>query len=82
MKVFYSFDVKSSCPIDNKGDHYEFTVESDRAIDVEAIKMLIEDLESMERYQEYLTDHAARALRSKVVSVGWHSGVRVECHCP
>tara|TARA_Y100000401_G_C8307481_1_gene217799 strand:- start:953 stop:1192 length:240 start_codon:yes stop_codon:yes gene_type:complete len=77
MRVTYAFKMQAVCPVDKKKDVYEVEVISDRTIPVEDILRLTKD--QPEAFQETLTENLARLLGAKVISTGWHSGVKTVC---
>ena len=77
MRVTYTLTMEAVCPIDKKKDVYEVEVISDRTIPVERILGLTKD--QPEGFQEDLTENLARLLGARVISTGWHSGVKTVC---
>tara|TARA_Y100000401_G_C8303457_1_gene215541 strand:- start:839 stop:1057 length:219 start_codon:yes stop_codon:yes gene_type:complete len=69
--------MQAVCPVDKKNDAYEVQVISDRTIPVERILELTKD--QPEGFQEDLTENLARLLGARVISTGWHSGVKTVC---
>ena len=77
MRVTYSLKVQAICPVDKKNDTYQIDIVADRAIPVEDILRLTKD--RPEAYQETITENLARLLGAKVISTGFHSGVKTVC---
>jgi len=77
MRVTYTFTIEAVCPVDKKKDVYEVEVISDRTIPVEDILRFTKD--QPEAFQETLTENLARLLGARVISTGWHSGVKTVC---
>ena len=77
MRVTYTLTMEAVCPVDKKKDVYEVEVISDRTIPVEDILWLTKD--QPEAFQETLTENLARLLGARVISTGWHSGVKTVC---
>lgn len=77
MRVKYLLKMQAVCPIDKKKDVYQVEIISDRTISVERILELTKD--QPEAFQEVLTENLARMLGAKVISTGWHSGVKTVC---
>ena len=77
MRVTYSLTIQAVCPVDKKKDVYEVEVIADRTIPVEDILRLTQD--QPEAFQETLTENLARLLGAKVISIGYHSGVKTVC---
>jgi hypothetical protein len=84
MRCIYEVEVRAKCPV-NKDDTdlYAFKIEAEALIEVEKIiAFFAAQAIKNEIYQEELTRHCAVTLGAKVVSVGWHSGVKVTCEAP
>ena len=77
MRVTYTLTMQAACPVDGKKDVYQVEVISDRTIPVERILELTKD--QPEGFQEDLTKNLARLLGARVISTGWHSGVKTVC---
>ena len=77
MRVTYTLTMEAVCPVDKKKAVYEVEVISDRTIPVEDILRLTKD--QPEGFQEDLTENLARLLGARVISTGWHSGVKTVC---
>lgn len=77
----YELEVRAQCPVNpNDTDLYAFTIESETMIEVEKIvAFFATHARRQEVFQEVLTQRCAVALGARVVSVGWHSGVKVTC---
>ena len=78
MIARHSLQVVARCPVDGAVDIYQVTVETDRTIFVETILAEVARVTAEPMTQEILTDTLSAALRAKVTSVGFHSGVRTE----
>lgn len=76
MRVTHTLTIEASCPVDNKLDVYECTIEASRTIPVEDILKATADLPKA--FQEDITATLARTLGATVRTVGWHSGVKTE----
>lgn len=81
MRCIYKFKARAKCPVDpSKTDVYKFRVVSPGLIPVERILEFLEKNAGENAiFQEELTEKCALALGAAVTSVGWHSGVKVEC---
>ena len=81
MKCTYEIEVRAQCPVEpNFTDMYKFTIETETMIEVEKIiAFFAANAGKKETFQEALTQHCAVTLGAVVVSVGWHSGVKVTC---
>jgi len=84
MKCTYEIEVRAQCPVNpDDTDLYQFTIESESLIEVEKIvAFFAANAGKKETFQETLTQQCAVTLGAAVVSVGWHSGVRVTCLAP
>lgn len=84
MKCQYDIEVRAQCPVNpNDTDLYQFTIESEKFIEVEKIAAFFqENAGKLETFQEVLTQNCAVTLGARVTSVGWHSGIKVTCHAP
>ena len=84
MRNVYEIEVRAQCPVNPQDtDLYQFRIESESLIEVEKIVAFVKEHAGEQRvFQERLTMLCATTLGAKVTSVGWHSGVRVECHAP
>lgn len=84
MKCLYEIEVKAQCPVNpTDTDLYSFTIESQSLIQVEKITEFFEQNSFNKNvFQEALTQNCAVTLGAKVVSVGWHSGIKVTCVAP
>lgn len=84
MKNVYEIEVSAQCPVDpGVRDIYQFTIESRSLIEVEKITAFFADNAALKSiFQEALTQKCAVTLGARVVSVGWHSGVKVTCEAP
>lgn len=80
----YSYQVRAQCPVNpTDTDLYQFVIESEAIIEVERIVTFFEKNAGAQRvFQESLTHQCAVTLGAKVISTGWHSGVKVECIAP
>lgn len=84
MKNTYEIEVRAQCPV-NKSDTdlYAFTIESENLIEVEKIAAFFAaNAKKKYVFQEELTRQCAVTLGAKVMSVGWHSGIKVKCEAP
>jgi hypothetical protein len=84
MKNIYEVEVRAQCPVNPSDvDCYTFRIESDAMIEVEKILDFFADNAGLKQlFQEALTLKCAVRLGARVVSVGWHSGVKVTCEAP
>lgn len=84
MKCLYEIEVKAQCPVNTTDtDLYSFTIKSKSLIQVEKITEFFEqNAFNKNVFQEALTQNCAVTLGAKVVSVGWHSGIKVTCVAP
>lgn len=84
MKNTYHIEVRAQCPVNPKDtDVYQFTIESHSLIEVEKITAFFAaNSGRKETFQEVLTQKCATALGARVISEGWHSGVKVRCESP
>jgi hypothetical protein len=80
----YEVEVRAQCPVNpSDTDCYAFTIQSESLIEVEKIVAFFADNARLKNiFQEALTQKCAVTLGAKVVSVGWHSGVKVTCEAP
>ena len=84
MKCIYEIEVRAQCPVKpNDTDLYQFTIVSERLIEVEKITAFFAaTADKKETFQELLTQCCAVTLGAIVTSIGWHSGIKVTCHAP
>lgn len=84
MKNKYEIEVRAQCPVNpSDTDVYQFSIESAALIEVEKITAFFAThANRKETFQEALTQMAAVTLGGRVISVGWHSGVKVTCEAP
>lgn len=84
MRNRYDIEVRAQCPINpDDTDLYQFTIESGALIEVERISAFFEAHAGKQNiFQEALTQKCAVTLGAKVISVGWHSGIKVTCEAP
>lgn len=84
MKNRYEYEVRAQCPVNPADtDLYKFVIESESIIEVERIVAFFKKHGGDKKvFQERLTNKCAVTLGARVTSVGWHSGVRVECVAP
>jgi hypothetical protein len=84
MKCTYEIEVRAQCPVNpSDTDLYQFTILSASLIEVERIvEFFKENAAKKNVFQEALTNNCAVTLGAKVISVGWHSGVKVVCEAP
>ena len=76
MLCRYELTVRAICPVDGSTDIYHVTVESRRTVMVETILEVAASFAPRKITQEVLTVEMATALWCRVVSVGYHSGVK------
>lgn len=80
----YEMEVRAQCPVNPQDtDLYQFTIESESMIKVEDIIGFF-DVNAGQKhvFQEALTLRAATTLGARVISIGYHSGVKVTCCAP
>jgi len=82
MLCKYETRIVAACPVDDKPDLYEATFESDDTIRCEDILKAIGRWATEKAYQEVITAELARELRCRVVTVGYHSGVKTTVSAP
>ena len=82
MKCTYDTRIVAACPVDDRPDVYEVTLESDGTIEVERILAAIARYATEKKFQEDITAELARELRCNVRTVGWHSGVKTTVIAP
>jgi hypothetical protein len=84
VKNRYEYEVRAQCPVNpNDTDVYEFVIESESIIEVEKIVAFFKaHAGKNDVFQEILTNHCAVTLGARVISIGWHSGVKVICTAP
>lgn len=84
MRCAYEIEVRAQCPVNPADtDLYQFTIESERLIEVERIAAFFQkNAGNSEVFQESLTQQCAVTLGAKVTSIGWHSGIKVTCAAP
>ena len=70
------------CPINKKVDKYRIFLKSEKIIEVEKIKDLLQKMERKEIFQEDLTRVVSEKLGATVSIEGMHSGVFVRSTCP
>jgi hypothetical protein len=80
----YEVEVRAQCPVNpDDRDMYAFVIETQAMIEVERIVAFFgEHAGTRNVFQEALTQKCAVTLGAKVISVGWHSGVKVTCEAP
>lgn len=81
MIVLHQFPIVSKCPVDDRQDVYECTVESDRVIKVEDILAAVARHTKAPMFQEDITERMAEDLGCKVTTSGLHSNVRTVVTC-
>lgn len=82
MICTYQTRIIATCPTDGRPDVYEATLVSEATIEVERILEAIAPYATEAAFQEGITASLARALRCKVVTVGYHSGVKTTVEAP
>jgi uncharacterized membrane protein YkvA (DUF1232 family) len=82
MICTYQTKIVAACPVDQKPDVYEATFISDDTIRCEDILAAIGKYASEKAYQEAITAALARDLRCRVITVGYHSGVKTTVEAP
>lgn len=84
MKNKYEIEVGAQCPVNPKDtDLYQFTIESEAMIEVEKIAAFFKANAGKKNvFQETLTTQCAVTLGARVMSVGWHSGIKVTSVAP
>lgn len=78
----YETRIVAACPVDDKPDVYEATFESEDTIRCEDILAAVGKYATERAYQEVITADLARALRCRVTTVGYHSGVKTTVVAP
>lgn len=78
----YELQIAAACPVDDKGDVYDATFESGDTIQVERILEAVAKYATRKAFQEVVTAELARDLRCRVVTVGYHSGVKTTVIAP
>lgn len=80
----YEHRVVARCPVDPAVfDVYDFVIQSPDIIHAEDIlRFFKEHAGDRTIFQEDLTMKCASALQARVVSVGWHSGIKATCEAP
>lgn len=79
MKVSHHLTMIAQCPADGRLDHYDVIVECSRVIAVEKILEEVARFKDRRLYQEEVTSILAKRLRAKVITTGFHSGVKTVC---
>lgn len=82
MNCRYETKIVAACPRDSKPDVYDAIFESDDTIEVERIIAAIAKFQTEQAFQEVITADLARELRCRVVTVGYHSGVKTTVSAP
>lgn len=78
MKVTHETTIRATCPVNGAFDTYVATFEANRLIKVEDILEAIKGLPT-KLYQEQITQYLAAKLDCRVVTIGYHSGVKTTC---
>lgn len=78
----YETRIVAACPVDDKPDVYEATFISDDTVQVERILEAVAKHATEKAYQEIITADLARQLRCRVITVGYHSGVKTTVEAP
>ena len=72
----YETKLVAICPIHKVLDHYDLTIESPHQIYVEEIIAFLKTCGGKEETQEQITGTIATKFGCRVVTVGYHSGVK------
>ena len=78
----YETRIVAACPVDDRADVYDATFESEACIAVEDIVAAIKPYAERKAFQETITEELARLLKCRVVTIGYHSGVRTTVQAP
>lgn len=78
----YETRIIAACPVDKQPDVYDATFISDDTIKCELILEAIGPYATESAYQEVITADLARKLRCRVITVGYHSGVKTTVEAP
>jgi hypothetical protein len=78
----YETRILAACPADGLPDVYEATFISDDTIQCERILEAVAKYATEKMFQEQITADLARELRCKVITVGYHSGVKTTVEAP
>lgn len=78
----YETRIVAACPVDDKPDVYDATFISDDTVQVERILEAVAKYATEKAYQEVITADLARELRCRVITVGYHSGVKTTVEAP
>jgi len=78
----YETRIVAACPTDGKPDVYDATFISDDTIQCERILDATQKYATEKAFQEIITADLARELRCKVITVGYHSGVKTTVEAP
>lgn len=78
----YETRIVAACPADGKPDVYDATFISDDTIQCERIIEAIAPYATEKAFQEVITADLARSLRCRVITVGYHSGVKTTVEAP
>ena len=81
MKITYEVVVSALCPVDGLPDRYEAEIHSTAVIHVESILEVVSKISGKKMFQEDLTQELARAIGARIITVGYHSGVKTTCEC-
>jgi hypothetical protein len=83
VKNTYEIQVRAQCPVNSSDtDLYDFTICSHNMIEVEKIAEFFQKNIGKKIFQEVLTQQCAVTIGARVISVGWHSGIKVICEAP
>lgn len=77
MICVYETVMTCNCPVDGSKDLYVVALESDHMIKVEDIIAELKRFETMEDFQEGVTDVLSRTFDCQVTTIGTHSGIKV-----
>jgi hypothetical protein len=82
MRTSYHLTVESRCPVNASIDVYETVVESTGLIKVEDILSTVQRITALGPiFQEDLTRQLAERLGARVITTGYHLGVKTVCEC-
>jgi hypothetical protein len=82
MICTYQTRIVAACPVDDKPDVYDATFISDDTIRCEDILAAVARYATEKAYQEIITADLSRELRCRVITVGFHSGVKTTVEAP
>jgi len=82
MQCKYETRIVAACPMDGQPDVYDAIFISDDTIKCEHILEAIAPYAVDKAFQEAITADLARKLRCRVVTIGYHSGVKTTVEAP